>query len=241
MLKFALSLALPFLSACAQFGKPAGPNVQETPPPILAKPESLDSAAIGRIAQAAEQNGGAAVNANALYQQLAARTPRTAEARVALGRGLYQRGSIDLADLAFRDALSLKPWNIPARVGTAQVLLARGQADAAFAEFSAVVVSDPKNVGAINGEGLALDQLNRHPEAQARYRLALDIDPKNGPARNNLGLSLLLSGQRAEAVAVLTPFGADPNTPARYKNNLALAQSGTAQSPATPAEQALPE
>lgn len=189
--KWLRSLAAPLLalgvSACAgaQLGTVAGSS---DPPTASA---DLDSAALTRLAQAAESNGNALNTAN-IYRRIAERQPSAAQPRIDLGRALLRSGDFDGADAAFRQALVIAPANVDGQVGLAQVLLARQQHAEALAAFGAILERHPQNVKALNGCGIALDAAGRHQEAQENYNRALAVAPDDRAARNNLALSKTL-------------------------------------------------
>jgi Flp pilus assembly protein TadD len=184
-------LAAPLLalgvSACAgaQLDTVAG---SADPPTASA---DLDTAALIRLAQAAESNGNA-LNAANIYRRIAERQPSAAQPRIDLGRALMRNGDFDGADAAFRQALAIAPGNVDGQVGLAQVLLARQQHAEALAAFSAILEQHPKNIKALNGAGIALDAAGRHREAQEHYSRALAVAPDDRAARNNLALSKTL-------------------------------------------------
>ena len=189
--KWLRSLAAPLLalgvSACmgSQLGTVAG---SADPPTASA---DLDSAALTRLAQAAESNGNALNTAN-IYRRIAERQPSAAQPRIDLGRALLRSGDFDGADAAFRQALVIAPGNVDGEVGLAQVLLARQQHKEALAAFGAILERHPQNIKALNGAGIALDGVGRHQEAQERYNRALAVAPDDRAARNNLALSKTL-------------------------------------------------
>ena len=189
--KWLRALAVPLLalgvSACmgSQLGTVAG---SADPPTASA---DLDSAALTRLAQAAESNGNA-LNTASIYRRIAERQPSAAQPRIDLGRALLRSGDFDGADAAFRQALVITPGNVDGEVGLAQVLLARQQHAEALAAFGPILERHPQNVKALNGAGIALDALGRHQEAQERYNRALAVAPEDRAARNNLALSKTL-------------------------------------------------
>jgi Flp pilus assembly protein TadD len=151
----------------------------------------LDTAALTRLAQTAENNGNA-LNAATIYRRIAERQPRTAQPKIDLGRALMRNGDLDGAEVAFREALTISPDNVDGQVGLAQIMLKRQQHAEALAGFSAILEQHPQNVKALNGAGIALDATGRHQEAQEHYNRALAVAPDDRAARNNLALSKTL-------------------------------------------------
>jgi Flp pilus assembly protein TadD len=162
------------------------------PPPTRA---DLDTAALTRLAQAAESSG-TALNAANIYRRIAERQPRAAQPKIDLGRALMRNGDLDGAEAAFREALAIAPSNVDGQVGLAQVVLTRQQHAEALAAFSAILERHPQNVKALNGAGIALDAIGRHQEAQEHYNRALAVAPEDRAARNNLALSKTLGTTR---------------------------------------------
>ena len=152
---------------------------------------NLDTAALTRLAQAAEGNGNA-LNAANIYRRIAERQPSAAQPKIDLGRALMRNGDFDGADAAFRQALAIAPGNVDGEVGLAQVLLGRQQHAEALAAFGAILERHPQNVKALNGAGIALDAAGRHREAQENYNRALAVAPDDRAVRNNLALSKTL-------------------------------------------------
>ncbi|WP_213287284.1 tetratricopeptide repeat protein [Bradyrhizobium sp. sGM-13] len=193
--KWLRSLALPLLalgvSACAGAG--AGPQLGtvagSSEPP--ASSANLDTAALTRLAQAAESSGNA-LNAANIYRRIAERQPSAAQPKIDLGRALMRNGDFDGAEAAFREALAVAPSNVDGEVGLAQIMLGRQQHAEALAAFGAILERHPQNVKALNGAGIALDAVGRHQEAQRHYDRALAVAPDDRAARNNLALSKTL-------------------------------------------------
>ncbi|HEY0203401.1 MAG TPA: tetratricopeptide repeat protein [Acetobacteraceae bacterium] len=143
-----------------------------------------------------------------------------AEALTAMGQGAaaaeaYRR-------VLSRDASPTRDQLRTARlaVGRADLAAGRGKdAEAIYATLAAANSSDP--VG-YNGLAVALDQQGRHGEAQAAYRKALAI-ADTAATRSNLGLSLAMSGNVADALAIMRSAAADASTVPRIRHNLAFA------------------
>ena len=190
-LKWLRSLAVPLLalgvSACAgaQLDTVAG----SAEPP--ANSANLDTAALTRLAQAAESSGNA-LNAANIHRRIAERQPSAVQPRIDLGRALMRNGDVDGAEAAFREALAIAPGNVDGQIGLAQIMLGRQQHAEALAAFSAILERHPQNVKALNGAGIALDAVGRHREAQEHYNRALAVAPDDRAARNNLALSKTL-------------------------------------------------
>ncbi|WP_051379304.1 tetratricopeptide repeat protein [Bradyrhizobium murdochi] len=187
------SLALPLLalgvSACAGAGAQLGTVAGSSEPP--ASSANLDTAALTRLAQAAESSGNA-LNAANIYRRIAERQPSAAQPKIDLGRALMRNGDFDGAEAAFREALAVAPGNVDGEVGLAQVMLGRQQHAEALVAFGAILERHPQNVKALNGAGIALDAVGRHQEAQRHYDRALAVAPDDRAARNNLALSKTL-------------------------------------------------
>ncbi len=178
-----------------------------------------------RIANAAMTGGlpQAALNAT---EGVLSRDPSNVAALLKQAEALTAMGQDAAAAEAYRRILSrdASPTREQSRiarlaVGRADLAAGRGkEAEAIYATLAAADSSDP--VG-YNGLAIALDQQDRHTEAQAAYRKALAI-ADTAATRSNLGLSLAMSGNVADALAIMRPVAAASTIP-RIRHNLAFA------------------
>lgn len=179
-----------------------------------------------RIANAAMAGGlpQAALNAT---EGVLSRDPSNVAALLKQAEALTSMGQDAAAAEAYRRILSrdASPTREQSRIarlaaGRADLAAGRGkEAEAIYATLAAANSNDP--VG-YNGLAIALDQQDRHTEAQAAYRKALAI-ADTAATRSNLGLSLAMSGNVADALAIMRPAAAEASTIPRIRHNLAFA------------------
>ncbi len=179
-----------------------------------------------RVANAAIAGGlpQAALNAT---EGVLSRDPSNVAALLTQGEALTAMGQGAAAAEAYRrilsrDASPTREQLHTARlaVGRADLAAGRGkEAEAIYTTLAAANSSDP--VG-YNGLAIALDQQDRHSEAQAAYRKALAI-ADTAATRSNLGLSLAMSGNVADALAIMRPAMAEASEIPRIRHNLAFA------------------
>src|SRR5262245_30767931 len=132
-------------------------------------------------------------------------------------------GAPDEAAALFRDVLDKKAGNQTARRGLAFALISMGQPTLAERQLEAAVLADSRDWRTLNAYGIVLDMQGRHAEAQVRYRQGIELQPGDVALRSNYGLSLAISGQPAEALAVLVPLAASRGADGRVRQNLAFA------------------
>ena len=207
-------LLLLALASCA--GQAARPAVTETPQPELATwHPSL------HLAETALATGAPAIALH-VTDELLARDPRDVAALDRRGDALAALARPREAEVAFGQALAIRPGDADASIGLGRLRMVQ---DAAAAEqlFAAVAAADPHNGAALNDLGIARDLQGRHAEAQDAYRRALAAQPTAASTQVNLGLSLALAGHPAEAVKLLRPLAAEPGAAPRVRQDLALA------------------
>ncbi|HEY4441022.1 MAG TPA: tetratricopeptide repeat protein [Candidatus Elarobacter sp.] len=126
----------------------------------------------------------------------------------ALGRGqrLVERGRLDEAEAAFREALAeaARPADVAAaRNKLAIVAVRRGNRTAAIEELIVALEAEPRSAAAITTTGNLLLEDGAIAEAIVHYESALVADDEYAPAYHNLGVALHRSGKRGEAVRML--------------------------------------
>ncbi len=137
-----------------------------------------------------------------------------------VGEFYLEKGDINLALEAFRDALSLDETNALAKTGYAEALtqkgndhLAKGQFAAAKAMFLEALKFDNKNSAAYFGLGEAYTELNEVAEAIANYEKALESDQELTEIYVPLGILYYQNQQLDKADELLTKAVAnDPNS-----------------------------
>jgi Tfp pilus assembly protein PilF len=149
--------------------------------------------------------------AEQIYRQVIAATPRQADAVHALGALLLQTGRPDAADEMVRRAIDLRPA-VEFQMTRANVLLALGRPAEAAQCARIVVKARPSSAAAHQVLGHALcDGLDAEGAVDA-YRQALRFDPSLPDLRNNLGTALRLAGRLEEAERELRLAPPDPGS-----------------------------
>ena len=128
-----------------------------------------------------------------------------------VGEFYLQKGEIDLAFEAFRDAIRLDETNVPAKTGYSEALAAKGnellekdQADPAKAMFLEALKFDSKNSAAYFGLAEAYAALDQTAEAIANYETALTNDKDLTEIYVPLGILYYQAGEIAKADEMLT-------------------------------------
>jgi len=128
-----------------------------------------------------------------------------------VGEFYLQKGDLDLAFEAFRDALRLDETNVAARAGYSEALSTKGnelllneKADPAKAMFLEALKYDAKNSAAYFGLAEAYTELNQTAEAIANYEKALAGDPGLTGIYVPLGILYFQSGDITKADEVLS-------------------------------------
>jgi Flp pilus assembly protein TadD len=116
-----------------------------------------------------------------------------------LGTWELERGHLDRAETAFRDAVRVRPAHVPAWVNLAMAQARRGDRAGAEASLRRAVAAEPASATANLDLGLLLAETNRPAEADAALRRALAADPSLAQAEYNL-CALLAQERLAEAV-----------------------------------------
>ena len=179
-----------------------------------------------RVASAAMAGGlpQAALNAT---EGVLSRDPGNVAALLKQAEALSKMGQDVAAAEAYRRVLSRQASPTKEQLRTAQVSvgrvdLAAGRGKEAEATYAALVAASPSDPVGYNGLAIALDQQGRHQEAQAAYRKALAL-ADTAATRSNLGLSLAMSGNVADALAIMRPAAMQAEATPRIRHNLAFA------------------
>jgi len=128
-----------------------------------------------------------------------------------VGEFYLEKGDLDLAFEAFRDALRLDETNTTAKNGYSEALAAKGtelleadKPDVAKSMFLESLKYDPKNSAAYFGLGEAYAALDQIGEAIANYEKALDGDKALTEIYVPLGILYYQNGDIAKADELLT-------------------------------------
>lgn len=103
------------------------------------------------------------------------------------------------------------------------ILTREGKAEDALALLDSLPQAVKQHTGALNARAVALDYLGRHKDAQQFYAQALLVAPNSAMLRNNMALSHIFSEQYDEAIKLLQPLSASPQSSPTIRQNLALA------------------
>jgi Flp pilus assembly protein TadD len=140
-----------------------------------------------------------------LWTHTVAVTDANYRAYTNLGFALAEAESSARAEVAYRDALRLKPDYPNARNYLGALLNDLRRPAEAEVELRAALAVRPRFVEAHNNLGLALAAQGKTQSAIASFSEAVRLAPTFGQARNNLGIVLASEGRSAEA---LTAFEA---------------------------------
>jgi len=116
------------------------------------------------------------------------------------GNALYERGRMDDAIAAYREALRLKPDYSEAYNNMGAALQALGRMEEAIAAYREAVRLQPGYAAAWNNLGSAVQLQGDLSEAIAAYHQALRLNPDYAMAHYNLGNALRAQRRPAEAI-----------------------------------------
>lgn len=230
MRRITLLLALPIvLVGCQSMGPEPGEgrSIYSGNHSVLYRARQQD----GSLAQAL-QLAGMAYQAGdldqALFQYLRALEiePKQYSALVWVGRIHRERGNIQLAELAFDEALRKAPSDLDALAEMGMLQLAKRDQDQARKLLSSAVLLDQQRLGGspltelppvdalkvdrqspvrlYNALGVLADLNNDFPLAERYYRLAMQIEPRSVLVQNSLGYSYYMAGHWQEAERVFS-------------------------------------
>ena len=146
-------------------------------------------------------------------------TPTIAEAHSNLGNALQDKGQLDEAIAAYRQAIALKPNYPEAYSNLGNALRDKGQLDEAIAAYRQAIALKPDYPEAHSNLGNALKDKGQLDEAIAAYRQAIALKPNYPEAHNNLGNALRDQGQLDAAIAAFRQaIALKPDYPEAYNN-----------------------
>jgi len=215
-----LVLGLLMLSGCeAPFWNVDPLNIDGRAEGVGGKP--LDYATVMRLGAAAHA-GGDLPTAVGLYRRAAALAPLTPAPFVAAANTLLEMDEVSEAIVAYQSALTRTGNDPEALRGLARAFLMTGKPELAGQPLALAYKETPDDPKLLQLIGVADDFVGQHEEAQARYRRGLELVPADPALSLNLALSLALTGNFAEAVAVLAPIATARNSAPRERLTLAL-------------------
>jgi len=172
-----------------------------------------------QVADEALRNGSPQI-ALQVAQSILTRSPSDVRALLIKGDAATQLGQNNDAEAAFLRVLTLEPKSVHGKIGLGRLRLVTDAAAAATL-FEDVLLQEPANLNSLNNLGIARDLLGQHQEAQVFYRQVRSIDPTNAAARVNLALSLAMTGNAAEALALIEPLANDPSASSKLHHDYA--------------------
>lgn len=183
------------------------------------------------IARAALASGSPDIALRISSDQLVT-APDDVTALLLQGEAYTLLGSRLPAEAAFHRVLTLRPGSLEGRMGLGRLDLVDdpGQSEMLFLE---VLAERPRDPIALNDLGIAQDLQGHHAAAQVSYRKALGVSPNMQAPLTNLALSLAMSGQAAQARALLASLAESGTASARVRNDFDLV-SQMAGKPAPP-------
>jgi tetratricopeptide (TPR) repeat protein len=149
------------------------------------------------------QGAGRLAEAEPVYRQILAATPRHADSLHMLGVIASQCGQPQAALACIDQAIAIKPSAAMFHVNRAAALLALRQLDAALAACQAALRLQRNSAEACQVMGHVLSDLGRPDEALGAYRDALRHKPDLPDLYNNVGLVLRQADRLEEAVVAL--------------------------------------
>lgn len=139
--------------------------------------------------------------AEPLYREILALTPRHAEALHLLGVCALQRRRLEDAHRLIAEALAIAPDHADALSNHAATLRALGRLDEALASYNKALTVRPAFAEVLHNRGNVLKDLGRLEEAVASYDEALAVKPDLAQAHFNRGNVLLMLDRLEEALA----------------------------------------
>ena len=183
--------------------------------------------------------GEAPSDALARNMKVLSTSPNSFDALVAAGRASLSLGDSQAAAGFFGRAEEAWPASPLPQAGMGAALAIEGDGAAALQYFARATQRGATQAMIGSDRGLAYDLVGQHAQAQADYRAALagrDADE----ARRRLALSLAISGQKAEALSLLSPLMARGDAAGARTRAFVLALTGDASGAKSAIEAAMP-
>jgi Flp pilus assembly protein TadD len=166
-------------------------------------------------------------------------SPRNFDALIGAGKASLALGDGQAAAGFFGRAEEVWPASPQPQAGMGAALALEGDGVAALQYFARATQlgATQSMIGA--DRGLAYDLVGQHPQAQADYRAAL-AGTEGDEARRRLALSLAISGNKAEALSILSPLMARGDAAGARTRAFVLALSGDINGAKSAIEAAMP-
>ena len=168
-----------------------------------------------------------------------ASSPSSFEALVGAGRASLALGDSQSAAGFFGRAEEVWPTSPLPQAGMGAALALEGDGNAALHYFARATQLGATQAMIGADRGLAYDLIGQHAQAQADYRAALS-GRDGDEARRRLALSLAISGNKAEALSMLSPLMARGDAAGARTRAFVLALTGDANGAKNAIEAAMP-
>lgn len=166
-------------------------------------------------------------------------SPSSFEALVGAGRASLALGDSQAAAGFFGRAEEVWPTSPLPQAGMGAALALEGDGNAALQYFARATQLGATQAMIGADRGLAYDLIGQHAQAQADYRAALS-GRDGDEARRRLALSLAISGNKAEALSMLSPLMARGDAAGARTRAFVLALTGDANGAKNAIEAAMP-
>jgi len=197
-------------------------------------------AAVPAAAQGSYSNfDESASTALARYVRTLATSPRDFQALIGAGRAALAVGDTEAAAGFFARADDVNPRSPLPQAGMGAVAAATGNSQAALGYFVRAQQLGATVAQIACDRGLAFDLMGRQADAQSDYRIALN-GPDAEETRRRLALSFAISGDRAGALATLSPLIAKGDPAAARTRAFVLALTGDTQAAMAAFDAAMP-
>ena len=180
-----------------------------------------------------------AAAALARYVRALADNPKDFQSLIGAGRAALELGDAQAAAGFFARADEVDPRSPLPQAGMGAVQVASGNGKGAMPYFTRAQQLGASTATLGCDRGLAYDLMGQQAKAQADYRAALG-GADSDEARRQLALSLAISGDKAGAIAALTPLSAKGDATTNRVRAFVLALTGDSKSAMTAIDAAMP-
>lgn len=183
--------------------------------------------------------GEAPSDALARNMKMLSTSPNSFDALIGAGRASLSLGDSQAAAGFFGRAEEAWPASPLPQAGMGAALAIEGDGAAALQYFARATQRGATQAMIGADRGLAYDLVGQHAQAQADYRAAL-AGRDGDEARRRLALSLAISGQKTEALSLLSPLMARGDAAGARTRAFVLALTGDASGAKSAIEAAMP-